>query len=337
MKHFLLFVAAVFAVLFLAILNKKNQSATGKIQKLKVFASTSFASNFGPGPLLKAEFEKSCQCQVEFVEGSDSSIILQRLKIEGESLGIDMIVGFDQFEIEKAKKNLEWRRLNIETAQFDQVITENYLDEVFVPYDWGILTFVGKKGLPEIKSLQDLLSPEFYKKFALQDPRTSSPGLQLLSWLLGNGFTAQELTKIIEQAHSVSPSWSSSYSLMTRNQVDYVFSYVTSPLYHQTVEQSNDYQALSFLEPHPIQVEYFGVTDFCQNCALAESFAQYLVSKGAQKILMEKNFMFPVLPEVRKGTVFDITEKFKFEKNQNFKVLQALQLWSQARRGIFSE
>lgn len=337
MKHFLFLVSFVFAVLFLALLNKKNHTAQGQTQKLKVFTSTSFASNFGPGPLLKAEFEKSCQCEVDFVEGSDSSIIIQRLKVEGESLGIDMIIGFDQFEIETAQKSIDWKTLKFDTKDFEKVIAQDFANEFFVPYDWGLLSFVGKKGLPEIKTLRDLMSPDFHKKFALQDPRTSSPGLQFLSWLTKEEFTLQEMSQVIDQAYSIAPSWSSAYSLMTRGQVDYVFSYVTSPLYHQLIEKNNNYQAFKLSEPLPIQVEYFGITEFCQNCELAEKFAQYLVSREGQKIIMEKNFMFPVLPEVRKGTPFDIVDHFLFEKNNQFKPVQALQRWSQARRGNFSE
>ena len=67
------------------------------IPTLRVFGYESFVTQAGVG--LKQMFEKDCQCRVEFFSGPDSGILLQRLKIEGESLGADLIIGLDQFDI----------------------------------------------------------------------------------------------------------------------------------------------------------------------------------------------------------------------------------------------
>jgi thiamine transport system substrate-binding protein len=59
-------------------------------------------------------------------------------------------------------------------------------NEYFVPYDWGVLSFVARKssGISMTLSLDDLMQTQFASKIALQDPRTSSVGLQFLMWVL---------------------------------------------------------------------------------------------------------------------------------------------------------
>ena len=102
MRHFIFFLAVIFLALFLAVLNRTDtRSANGNLPTLRVFGYSSFTGRWGPGPLLKEAFEKSCKCKVEFIEGSDSGILLQRLRIEGESLGADLVIGLDQFDLSK--------------------------------------------------------------------------------------------------------------------------------------------------------------------------------------------------------------------------------------------
>ena len=50
--------------------------------ELVIYTYDSFSSEWGPGPVIKAEFEKTCDCTVTFV-GLDSSVgVLGRVMIE---------------------------------------------------------------------------------------------------------------------------------------------------------------------------------------------------------------------------------------------------------------
>lgn len=311
MRHFVLFTVVVFTGLFLSMLNKTDKSMS-EVNKpiLRVFGYASFTGKWGPGPQLKQMFEKTCNCTVEFIEGSDSGILLQRLKIEGESLGADLIVGLDQYDLGKALSQQKWKTLKLEGFNFYDQVKPLIGNTPFVPFDWGILAFVTrKKEGPMPTTLDDLLTPKFSKKIALQDPRTSSPGMQLLSWIYRSkkGSEADSyLSQMVEQAHSFSPTWSSAYGFFTQKQADVVFSYVTSPIYHEIEEKNSNYVALQFTEPHPIQVEYLGIPEFCKNCELAESFVTMILSEEGQRMVMEKNYMFPVVRGVLEGTAFDI-------------------------------
>ena len=164
--------------------------------------------------------------------------------------------------------------------------------------------FYKKEGIVPPVSLEDLASPRFHNRLILQDPRMSSPGMQFFLWTLNSmgeekGF--EFLQKIKPNIKVMSPSWSASYSIFKMQQPTLVFSYFTSPFYHQIEELSSDYQAVTFREPHPIQVEYAGIPQFCVNCKAAKEFAQFLLREDIQKILMNKNYMFPVSGDAFKG------------------------------------
>lgn len=344
MKHFFLFLAAVFLFLFVAHINK-NQNFLASEQKptIRVFAYSSFTSKWGPGPQLKQLFEQNCECIIEFIEGSDSGILLQRLKIEGQKLGADLVIGFDQFDLQKATVELSWRALDFSAIEIDSQIRLASKNEYFVPYDWGVLSFVARKskGISSTMSLDDLLKSQFASKIALQDPRTSSVGLQFVMWVLkvkGEEEGFEYLKQMMKQAHSFSPSWSTAYGLFKSDQVDLVLSYTASPLYHSIEEKNDDYMSLEMIEPQPVQVEFVGIPAFCKNCNKAEEFINLIMSPEGQKIIMEKNYMLPVIKSVKSGTPFE-TIKVPFrlldiEFPSLTKVDSVLDRWSQIRREI---
>lgn len=342
MRHFIIFLAAVFLFLFIAHVNK-NQSFLIREQKavLKIFTYSSFSSKWGAGPALVAMYEKTCNCQVEFIEGADAAILLQRLKIEGEKLGADLVVGFDQYDLQKAANELNWRSMDFSGLDVEPQMKNTLKNEFFVPYDWGVLTFVTRKGKDVAKtlSLDDLTKSQYTGKIALQDPRTSSVGLQFVSWVLktkGEQEGYKFISRMMSQAHSFSPSWSTSYGLFKSDQVSLVFSYITSPLYHSIEEKNDSFQTIEMVEPMPVQVEFAGIPAFCRSCELAEGFLNLMLSPEGQKVVMEKNYMMPILKDVRTGTPFEkIKIPFRLMDVEYLSVGQVeeiLQKWSTIRR-----
>jgi thiamine transport system substrate-binding protein len=344
MRHFVLFLASVYLVFFLVLLNRggTDTAATETRPVLRVFGYSSFTGRWGPGPRLKEIFEKDCNCIVEFIEGSDSSVLLQRLKIEGESLGADLVIGFDQFDLQKALAEQSWQKLSFANLDLEPEIKGLIKNDYFVPYDWGVMAFLGRKSdmgrAPT--SLDDLLAPEWAQQISLQDPRTSSPGLQFLWWVIrskGEEQGFQYLAKMMKQAHSFSPSWSTSLGLFNKKQSRLVFSYSTSPIYYQVEEKTDDHLALEFRENHPMQIEFMGIPEFCRNCDLAAKFVNLMLSAEGQRTVMEKNYMFPVLRGVKEGTPFAAASRFnrtmKFEIPSDAEVERLLKRWAEVRRG----
>lgn len=340
--HLAVFSCVVFAGLFFFRKHfEVNESITTKKKVVRVFSYGSFTSSYGPGPQLKTEFEKTCNCIIEFIEGTDAGILLQRLKIEGEGLGADLILGLDQFDLSKAQREFKWKPMKLENVQFHPRVKSALTSPEFVPYNWGILSFVARKDLKDPPTrLDDLLSPTWRGKFALQDPRTSSPGLQFVMWVLhekGERAGFDYLEKVLKNAHSVSGSWSQSYSLFQKRQVDMVLSYTTSVMYHLLEEKDPNYIALEFKERHPEQFEFMAIPEYCRECELAEQFAHFLLEPSSQQILMKRNYMFPVIEGLIESTEFKSASLFKtFHRSElvsDSEIQQILKQWSQRRRG----
>ncbi|MEM7645770.1 MAG: thiamine ABC transporter substrate-binding protein, partial [Pseudomonadota bacterium] len=165
------------------------------------------------------------------------------------------------------------------------------------------------------QSLDDLLDPIYRGKLILQDPRMSSPGLQFLFWVLASkgeeeGF--RYLRKLKDSIQLMTPSWSSSYSLFKMQDSSLVFSYFSSPNYHRLEENDPSYMAAPFKHPHPVQVEYLGIPEGCGNCENAKTFAAFLMESYSQKILMTKNYMFPVYDDGFESEAFQLPKGLKF-------------------------
>lgn len=341
MQHFIIYIFSIFFLLVFSFFNRKTTvDDTQKV--LRVYGYSAFTSKLGPGFDLKKKFEQICGCRVEYVEAADSGVLLQRIKLEGATLGADLVIGLDQYDLQKALSEINWRKLDFSQLEIDEIIRPALANSYFVPFDWGIIAFVGRKEdpLPTPKSLKDLIKPVYKNKIALMDPRTSSPGMQFLSWIydsFGKDEGERYLAQMMNQAHSFSPSWSTAYGLFSKRQVSYVLSYLTSPLYHQLVENNFSIEAFRFSEKHPIQFEFAGIPLDCKECTLAEEFINLMLSDEGQKIIMNKNFMFPVVKSAMIGTPFQ--QLSQFNQLSQFKIPSIsdvdflIKSWTSIRRG----
>jgi thiamine transport system substrate-binding protein len=317
-------------------------STAGHKPTIRVFGYSSFTGSWGPGPILKAEFEKTCNCEVEYVESPDSGYILQRLKLEGPGGGGDLVIGIDQFDLATAMSAQQWRPITVSSDQIDPAIATTLPVGPLVAYDWGVMAFVTKKGeLANVpRSLDDLLKPEFAKKVAIENPASSSPGRQFLRWIIqtkGPEGGAAYLKAFLQQVHSVTPGWTEAYGLLTKGIVATTLSYTTSPVYHQIEDKSDSYTALEFSDGHPVQIEFIGIPATCRSCEIAADFATYILSAAGQKLIMEKSYMFPIRTGVRIASPeFANVPSFKtlpmpgLDKDE---LAREQAIWEAARRG----
>ncbi len=63
--------------------------------KLTVYTYDSFVAEWGPGPKVKENFEKECDCEVEWIASADGVALLNRLKLEGSNTKADIVLGLD--------------------------------------------------------------------------------------------------------------------------------------------------------------------------------------------------------------------------------------------------
>ncbi len=269
--------------------------ALGADKELTIYTYESFTAEWGPGPQVKAAFEKTCGCTVNYVSAADGVALLSRLKLEGAATKADIVLGLDTNLISEAKQTGLFEAHGIEAK--DVSVPGDFKDDVFLPYDYGHFAVVydtqTMKNPPQ--SLKELVEGDPNQKIAIEDPRTSTPGLGLLLWVKSvYGDKAPEAWgKLKNRVLTVTPGWSEAYGLFTKGEVPMVLSYVTSPAYHIDQEKTERYQAASFSEGHYIQIEVAGMTKGSHDKTLSRDFLRFMISPAFQDIIPTTNWMMP--------------------------------------------
>ena len=320
----LFFVAlAAFAVVlgYFFRLTAKRSAKLRREVNIIVYAPKSFIDPFGPGEEIKSDFEKKCDCTVDYVDMGGALAAIQKMKLDPKRR-VDVVVGVDLLDLQKVFTSVKVQQIDLPWVKFKQEIKPLVFPR-FVPYDWSPMGFVYRKGeVQPSASLADFLKNAPQKSLVLEDPELSSAGLEWLYWIFqATPNPAAALQALHQATETVAPTWSNAYGLFKNNQAKIAFSYLTSVVYHRTVEKDNRYQFMSFKEGHPAQIEYAFVPDSCWSCDTAKQFIVNLLSVSTQKLLAEKNYMFPVVKHVPLSKEFQELPKVKVfgpERLQDF-------------------
>ena len=278
---------------------------------LTIYTYDSFTSDWGPGPKVKAAFEKECNCELNFVALEDGVSLLSRLKLEGKNTKADIVLGLDTNLTADAKSTGLFAPHGM--IMKNSSLPSEWTDDTFLPYDYGYFAFVydkNKLSKPPT-SLKALIENEDSPKIIIQDPRTSTPGLGLLLWVKKvYGDKAEEAwKKLSPRIVTVSKGWSEAYGLFLKDESQMVLSYTTSPAYHIVAEKKENFAAAKFEEGHYQQIEVAGMIASSKQQALAKQFLSFMQSKNFQSIIPTNNWMFPAalpadeLPEAFKTLV----------------------------------
>lgn len=323
-----LIVALIFARTFMRLKGAPYEQVNGK--RMKILAYSSFMGSTGPGLRLVEDFKKLCHCDVEVSNAGDAGLLLERLQLARKDQ-YDLVIGFDQFTVNEAKKKMKWRVRRGGPLSWVEAI-KTHVSPEFSPYDWSPMTFIYRKDeIEPPKSLDDLENEEYRGKIAIQDPRSSTAGLEFVQWVATvKGASASTfLEKLKPNIQSVSPSWSFSYGLFKKGLAKLVFSYLSSLVYHWEIENDRRYQAATFTEGHPYQVEFAAIPEACTECELAQDFLAMMLSKEGQSQLSRKNFMFPTIQDVETFAAFSELPKLKLIETP---VEKDLEVWSRVFR-----
>jgi thiamine transport system substrate-binding protein len=263
---------------------------------LTIYTYESFTADWGPGPKVKAAFEKTCGCTVNYVSVTDGVALLSRLKLEGPTTKADLVLGLDTNLVAEARDTGLFDTHGIDAGGLK--VPGEFKDDVFVPYDYGHFAVVydtqAIKNPPT--SMLELVEGDPTQKIVIEDPRTSTPGLGLLLWVKSvYGDKAPEAwAKLKGRILTVTPGWSEAYDLFTKGEAPMVLSYTTSPAYHMIEDKTERYQAAAFSEGHYIQIEVAGLIKASPNKDLARTFLKFMVSPGFQDTIPTNNWMMPV-------------------------------------------
>jgi thiamine transport system substrate-binding protein len=264
-------------------------------ETLTVYTYDGFPADYGPGPAIKTAFEKDCQCTLEWVTAGDGVALLNRLKLEGANSHADVVLGLDTSLTAEARATGLFEPHGITPKAL--AIPTPWTDDQFLPYDFAHFAVVydSEKLKTPPKSLAELVDGPADVKIALEDPRTSTPGLGFLLWMreVYGDKASEAWGKLKGRVLSVAPGWTEAYGLFTKGEAPMVLSYTTSPAYHVVAEKVTKYQAASFSEGHYLQIEVAGLVKSSTHKDLAKKFLAFMMTPGFQDAIPTGNWMFP--------------------------------------------
>lgn len=279
----------------LAVFGLSAPALAEEVPILRIYTYDSFASDYGPGPALKAGFEKDCVCVVEFTAVDSAIGALRRVQLEGDTSQADIVLGLDTSVAGEARATGLFEPHGIDLSGLG---VPAGLSDDFVPFDFGYFAFVyGRDKVPNPPtSFEELIALPASFKIVIEDPRSDTPGLGLVLWIKAlYGDRAPEIWAGLKpHVLTVARGWSEAYALFLNGEADMVFSYTTSPAYHAMAEGDASYGAADFGNFY-VQVEVAGILKGSEKQPLAKRFLQYLISPEAQAIIPTTNWMYPVL------------------------------------------
>lgn len=278
----------MFAAGFLAVASM----ASAETPVLNVLTYDSFVADWGPGPAVEKAFEATCACDLRFISAGDGAAVLARIKLEGASSDVDVVLGLDTNLTADAAKTGLFAPHGPAPANDLPV---PYDDPIFLPYDWGYFAFVYDKtklATPPT-SFEALAKSDL--KILIEDPRSSTPGLGLLMWIKAayGDKSADIWAGLADNIVTVTPGWDQAYGMFLKGEADMVLSYTTSPAYHLISEHDDSKAAAAFDEGHYMQIEVAGKLVASDQPALAEKFLAFMGSDAFQSLIPETNWMYP--------------------------------------------
>ena len=276
-----------------------------KAEKLTIYTYDSFVSEWGPGPLIEKQFEETYQIDLELVAVDSAATLLNKVILEGSNTKADIVLGLDMNLFDSAKESNLFDKHSLTNLNNKLNIPISWESELFVPYNFGYFAFVyNNKNLKNPPRSMDELINSTDARIVIQDPRTSTPGLGLLTWMkaLYGDEAQRNWSKLNKKIISVTKGWTDAYyNFFMTGGADIVLSYTSSPAAHIMFEENYDISASTFEEGNYISIEFAGILKSSRNKKMANNFLNFMISDDFQSVIPSTNIMYPVtnveLPE----------------------------------------
>ena len=276
-----------------------------KAEKLTIYTYDSFVSEWGPGPIIEKQFEETYQIDLDLVAVDSAATLLNKVILEGENTKADIVLGLDMNLFDIAKESDLFDKHSLKNLNDKINLPISWESQIFVPYNFGYFAFVyNNKNLKNPPKSMDELINSTKARIVIQDPRTSTPGLGLLTWMkaLYGDDAKKNWSKLNKKIISVTKGWTDAYyNFFMEGEADIVFSYTSSPAAHIMFEENYDISASAFTEGNYISVEFAGILKSSTNKEMANKFLNFMLSEDFQSIIPSTNIMYPVtnisLPE----------------------------------------
>ena len=269
-----------------------------KAEKLTIYTYDSFVSEWGPGPIIEKQFEEAYQVELNLVAVDSAATLLNKVILEGSNTKADIILGLDMNLFESAKESGLFDKHSLTNLNDKLNLPINWESKLFVPYNYGYFAFVyNNKNLKNPPKSMDELINLTEARIVIQDPRTSTPGLGLLTWMkaLYGDEAYSNWSKLNKKIIAVTKGWTDAYyNFFMSGEADIVLSYTSSPAAHIMFEDNYDISASTFEEGNYISVEFAGILKSSKNKDMANNFLNFMISDDFQSVIPSTNIMYPV-------------------------------------------
>ena len=293
-----------------------NLSCTSKdvppTPSLQILTYSSLGAKSGFLNSVKDEFKAKSGCELKIESTMGATQVLSYLEEPKQRERIDLVMGIDELLFERAKNYLYLSPVtgNLSPHYEDFIQARSRLG--FYPIDYGSLSFIYRKAdfkkgkLKPPTSITELMRPDLKKKFIVQDPRASSPGM--LFFLFVDGIL--KTSDLRKQWLTLAPGWDTSYHMFLEKDAPMVWSYLSSLAYHASKNEADQYGYVDFKEGLPTQIEGMALVNRVgnpmQSNPCIEKWLQYMLDPATQAKLVQKQWMMPVvkgvvLPEIFKA------------------------------------
>ena len=266
--------------------------------KLTIYTYDSFVSEWGPGPIIEKKFKENFNTELKFVAVDSAATLLNKIILEGSSTKADIVLGLDMNLFDEANKSNLFSSHSILNLNEKINLPIMWNSEKFVPYNYGYFAFVyNNKNIHDPPESMNELINSTDARIVIQDPRTSTPGLGLLTWMkaiYGNN-AKKEWGKLNRKIISVTKGWTDSYyNFFMAGEADIVLSYTTSPAAHIMFENNYDISAATFEEGNYLSIEFAGILKTSKSKNIANEFLKFMISDDFQLVIPSTNIMYPV-------------------------------------------
>ena len=268
---------------------------------LTIVAHDSFDANESLIEAFEAEFDAT----VVIISGGDANQVVNRAILNAGNPEADLLFGVDNLSFRRAidadvfEPFEAARRSDIPEeirAAFDD-------DDRVTPIDYGFVTlnFDPAAGDPPT-TFEQLTDPQWSGKLVVEDPATSSPGLQFLASTVayfGEGGWQQFWRDLRANDVLVVDGWSEAYFThfsFYGGDRPLVVSYTSSPAAEAFFAELDAPPTLNVI-PGPLfrQVEAAAVLRGADNRQLAEDFIDFMLRDEFQQQIPETMFVYPVI------------------------------------------
>lgn len=256
------------------------------------------------------QFEAEHNAKVELIAGGDANAVVNRAILNSGNPEGDVLFGVDNLSFQRAVRAGVFREYeSTRRGDIPADIRAQFGDSLLLtPIDYGYvnLNFDPAAGEPP-STLEELTERQWRGKLVVEDPATSSPGLQFLATTIayfGEGRWQQFWQDLHDNDVRVELGWSDAYYThfsVYGGDRPLVVSYTSSPAaeFFFSEEPLTEPPTRNVI-PSPLfrQVEAAAILEGTEHPDLAGKFIDFMLSDAFQAQIPETMFVYPVIPDL---------------------------------------